>query len=485
MASLSYDVIVLGDDFTGLLAATLCAARGMRVLLAQTRKATPTYRLGKETLPAEPLVLVGLDRPGIERVVAELNFDHLMRRRLVPRDPPLQLLGPRLRLELHQDEDRLSTALQREAQVSPAWMAASEQPQADLDALLDESVCMPGTGFWERRELSKRMPSAHAAAEAWMQDAHSDSEDFLVDLCHLAATGGAGADALSRARSTASLLSGVPALSGEQHEWRSLFLEKFQSHSGEQRIVDPQSIETSWGKVTGLDTVDDEVRCEHLIAAMPAHQLLPLLGAKAGKRLSQAGVLPRPTAFRYTLNLIVHASGLPEGLSSLACSMLDPTEAPTEGNYALFSTRPAASPGKAILSIEGLAPTDESGGPAIEGMREALLDHALDRMPFLDAHIEQVDSPHEEAEAGSKRDLSAPLDPRPVWKSPTGAQLQIGCLPYAGGVKQLWLASEQTLPSLGLEGQFIAAYSAAKLASVGASKGKSSGKPTVLSAPGN
>ena len=56
-------------------------------------------------------------------------------------------------------------------------------------------------------------------------------------------------------------------------------------------------------------------------------------------------------------------------------------------------------------------------------------------------------------------------------------------LTYASGLKQLWLASGQTLPALGLEGQFIAAFGAAKLVSAGASKGKASAKPSVLSAP--
>lgn len=485
MATLSYDLIVLGDDLAGLFAATLCASRGMRVLLAEPRKNISNYRLGKELVPAAPLVLTGLHRPGAERVIAELNFDHLMRRRLESRGTPFQVLGPRLRLEIHPDRQRLARALQRECGVSEDWLVASEPVQESLDQLLADGVCMPGTGFWERRELGKRMPDAVAAADAWVGAEPSSSEQFVAHACSL--TSGIFGDdtALAQARSLANILQGVPSLAGEAQAWRTLFLDKLQSHSGEHRVVVPEQIESSWGKVTGLASVDDQIRCDHLIAAMPVQELAPLLGAKAAKKLSNQGPLPEVSGYRYTLNLVVHTSGLPEGLSDLAASMLEPSESPFRGNFALFSTKPAASPGRAILTIEGLAPPANDGTPDIAGMRQALLEHAKARMPFLDAHIELIDSPNEPAAKGTKRDLHEPIEPRPIWTGPPDDNLCMGTFPYASGLKQLWIASAQTLPALGLEGQFIAAYGAAKLVSAGATKGKSSAKPSVLSAPRN
>lgn len=481
MATLSYDLIVLGDDLAGLYAAALCASRGMRVLLAEPHKATASYRLGKESVPVAPFVLSGLQRPGVERVIAELNFDHLMRRRLVPRNPPFQILGPRLRLELHPDSEKLGRALNREAGVNASWLRSSEPAQEALDALLSEGICMPGTGFWERRELGKRMPDACTAANSWDAAEHSETEELLSQSCHLT-LGGAG-ETFARARSVANLLQGVPRLAGDASAWRNLFLEKLQAHSGEHRVLVPEAIETSWGKVSGLRSVDDEIRCDHLIAAMPVQELAPLLNAKASKKLNQ-GVLPTVSAYRYTLNLLVHASALPEGLSDLAASTLDADESPIDGNYALFSTRPAASQGRAIVSIGGFAAVAEDGSADVSGLREALLAHAELRMPFLKTHTEMADSPHEPAQPGVKRDLVAPLAPKPVWNSPIDDNLGICALPFASGVKHLWIASEQTLPELGPEGQFIAAHGVAKLACAGAGKGKGSSKPSVLAGAG-
>ncbi len=482
MATLSYDVIVLGDDLAGLFAAALCASRGMRVLLAEPRKNVSSYRLGKESVPTAPLVLAGLQRPGAERVIAELNFDHLMRRRLETRTPPFQVLGPRLRLEMHPDRHRLAHALRRELGGGNEWLIASEAAQQPLDSLLTEDICMPGTGFWERRELTKRMPVVHQANDAWINSEHSDSEEFLARACTLASGIWVGDDRLACSRGVANALQGVPRLGGEAQAWRSLFLDKLQAHSGERRVLVPETIESSWGKVTGLTSVDDEVRCDHMIAAMPVQELAPLLGAKAAKKLTNIGPLPEVAAFRYTLNLIVHVSGLPEGLSDLAASILEPDESPLDGNYALLSTRPATSPGRAILCIEGLASIAQDGRPNLKGMREALLAHAQAIMPFLDSHTEIVDSPHEACAKGIERDLHEPIAPKPIWTSPVDDHLGMGALAYASGLKQLWLASAQTLPSLGLEGQFIAAFSAAKLVSAGSSKAKSAAKPSVLSA---
>ena len=60
------------------------------------------------------------------------------------------------------------------------------------------------------------------------------------------------------------------------------------------------------------------------------------------------------------------------------------------------------------------------------------------------------------------------------------ATLKLPALPYLVGPKHMCVASAQTLPTLGWQGQFIAGWSAAKLASAGMGKRKSTAKPSVL-----
>ncbi len=478
MASLSYDLIVLGEDAPGLFAATLCAARGMRVLLAERHKHQSSYRLAGVPAPITPLVLSGLERPGVERLVRELSLGHVLRRKLTPLDPPFQLLAPRLRLEMHPNADLLEAAMKRERGASATWLLASTDAQTQMDEVLERDLCLPPNGFWERREVGKHVSAALTAANAWHDQSSEELDTLLASLCHLTVAHGAATGALPLARSTASVLEGLSSIAGGANAWRSFFLEKFQSHGGEHRVLLPQQIETSWGKVTGLQALEDQIHCDHLVAAMPLQELIPLVSPKVGKRL----LPPSPLAHRYTLNLIMHLSGIPEGLSDLATSILDPDAPTTDGNFALLAIDRTIGGGRALVCMEGLA-SSEDGRPKLEGMRDALLAHARQLMPFLDAHLEVADSPHEVPSNKSvKRDLLAPLVPRPVWDSPVDAQLGTGSLPYTTGIKQLWVANDQTLPSLGLEGACIAAFSAAKLVGAGGGKGKSAAKPSVLSA---
>ena len=45
--------------------------------------------------------------------------------------------------------------------------------------------------------------------------------------------------------------------------------------------------------------------------------------------------------------------------------------------------------------------------------------------------------------------------------------LDLGALPHATGVKNLWLAGRENLPGLGLEGELVSAWSVARLVTGG------------------
>src|SRR5262249_2969453 len=110
-----YDLVVLGDDLAGLIAAALCARRGLRVLIVEAPGQPPDkYTVGPLALPRAPLPFVGESSPAVRRVVAELNFIQTMKRRLAPWKPPLQVVLPDARVEVSGDADAVSRELQRE-----------------------------------------------------------------------------------------------------------------------------------------------------------------------------------------------------------------------------------------------------------------------------------------------------------------------------------------------------------------------------------
>ena len=96
MPSNTYDHIVLGDDFAGLVAATLAARQGRRVLMLVS--GTPdSYQLGPYELPARPLSLAGFESGSIRRVLANLHFHQPLKRKLGPSEPSFQFALPRTR----------------------------------------------------------------------------------------------------------------------------------------------------------------------------------------------------------------------------------------------------------------------------------------------------------------------------------------------------------------------------------------------------
>lgn len=480
MATLNYDLVVLGDDFAGLVTACLCATRGMRVLLAHIDEPRESYRFDDESLPIEPIFLSGLQSPAAERVIEELHFQHLFKRRLHPLEPACQLLAPNLRLEVDTDKLRFSQSLQRELGADNGWLLAAEEAQANFPELLTTDACIPPSGFWERREVAKLLDPIHERSESWLAEAHSNEAELLSDLALCGELGAIPEHAFSRARSLVTLRHGLAELDGDREAWHSIFIDKFKSHNGQVRRVLPQALDMSWGKVTGLKTLEDHISCDFLVSALPVGELLPLFGNKPPRRLQELTEQVVPSAFRYTLNLLVHMNGLPEGMGQIAWSQLYPGQPPTGGNFASFSTRAAAQSGRAIVTMQGLVEVDQDGAPKLQGMREAMLDHARERMPFLDMHLEACDSPHAPPADGHTRELGHPLPPAPVWQCPEDATLKLPALPYLTGVKHLCLANAQTLPFLGLQGQFIAGWSAAKLASASMGKRKAPVKTSVL-----
>lgn len=484
MPSLSYDLVVVGDDFAGLVCACLCASRGLRVLLAETQRPQRSYSFDSETLPLEPGYLAGIRSPAAARVIGELNFEHLFKRRVHAIDPPCQLLAHDLRLEVETEEDSLAQSLRREMGQDATWLLDSTGALQDMPGLLSSEACMPPTGFWERRELAKHLEAMHERSDEWHQRAHGQQSTELLNIAVAALCGHQATDALSRAHGLEILRQGLSEAEGDCEAWRSIFLEKFKSHNGEVRRVDPQAIDHRWGKVVGLRTLEDDIRCDYMVAAMPVSELADIFGDKAPKKLLEVAGQIRPLAYRYILNLLVHWNGLPEGMGQVAWSQLKADQPATGGNFVSFSVKPGTRAGGAIVTLEGLAPVDESGNAVVAGMREAMMEHARARIPFLDRHIEAIDSPHESADGKHKRDLGGDrksgLPLRAVWDCPMDAALNLPASPYVVGAKHLCVASSQTLPTLGLPGQFIAGWSAAKLASAGMSKRKSATKPSVL-----
>ncbi|HTE52915.1 MAG TPA: hypothetical protein VK698_18810 [Kofleriaceae bacterium] len=482
-----YDLIVLGDDFSGMVAATLCARRGMRVLYAISGRSTTSYQLGPHRLPIEPLPLVGLGGGTTRRVLDELHFQHLLKRKLFHPQPAFQLLAPDVRLAIDIDDAALAREAERELGHASGLAVASEraaQVAALLEPIFALDVPVPPTGFWERRELGRAAGRVMEAADEW--EAGLDSP-LVRALLSLPAVFGTNADpaeltAVARARAFAEWRQGIAHLPGDWDALRAIFLDKFASHNGEVRIVEPESLVTSWGKVTGVRLIGgEELGAGHVIAAMPVADLADMADRKLRRRLTEVAETIQIGAYRYTLNLVIDAIGVPEGLGSNALVLLDPA-APLGGTnaFALFADQPDAE-GRVVVTVQAVCPVPQVNAldAALAALRVGMRERLEEVMPFYAEHVRLVHSPHEsvrpEAPHGGPAvhaELSHPVPPRSLWRLPPEPLLGVAGLTYQVGMKQFTIASSQTLPGLGLEGEMAAGWCAARLACEASGKKK-------------
>jgi hypothetical protein len=86
-------------------------------------------------------------------------------------------------------------------------------------------------------------------------------------------------------------------------------------------------------------------------------------------------------------------------------------------------------------------------------------------MPFSTEHVQIAHSPNQSTPAdGVDLDLAMVSPARPLWRSTGPGLLGLAGLDYATGIKNFTLASSQILPGLGIEGDFLTGWSAARIA---------------------
>ena len=186
--------------------------------------------------------------------------------------------------------------------------------------------------------------------------------------------------------------------------------------------------------------------------------------------------------YRYTLNLVVAAEGVPEGMARDVFFIRDPERALAGTNCLHLETHPRDARGRRLLCVEALLPrrTVEEEDDSLATLREALLAAVAELVPFLDAHLLYVDSPHD---ARPARDVKAGQDRLPAEKWARGPKTMepvlgypmtsmhgLAALPTRTPIPNLLLCNEQVLPGLGLEGVLLAAWAAAR--TVGRSDGR-------------
>ena len=439
-----YDVVVLGPDVGGAVAAALSARRGLRTLLVPMAKVAGARESEGWLLPAAHPMIVPLRQMSAATASLDevgLGAD-LLRQAAATTQGGFQILGEKLRLSLPAEKARRKAELWRElagVQAAEAENAfdALEELGKPWDSFLTEPPPWPPRGYFEKRRVRKIHPVAPQLPEGLIGDCLRALAPFTATL-----VGDSAPEAT--AREASALLRSPLRLWGGTAQLAELLREKLTSAGGEVSLEPAEKVRFERkGAVFALD--GSEVRTSCLVLACSAEEVARLMegGGRVEEKLTLESKLE--VARKVSLaHFVLRAEGLPLALEEAALLMGN-----QHGPLAI-SALPARrsrgdAPNERVLTVARVTDIGYADGPGLLQSVRSALEPVL---PFFERHVL-----HQFADV-------TPVPGHPILKPHEDAEA-IGLRPHTEAHDRVLFASSSTYPGFGLEGQFLAARAAA------------------------
>lgn len=488
-----YDACVVGSQVGGAIAAALLSRRGFRVLEIDHDGRGAGYVDGGWVLPWRPALFPSPRlMPAGDSALNELGAASNLARALHHLTTGVQLVLPRHRLDLPSAPEPLAAELRREW---PGEDSALDAALHEIDALFEDggrflgsAPPLPPRGLLARLALKRAVARAAGPKRGSLESArpfeslgdHPLPAALLALYPFLASLDGPPPP-LALARVLGGALRGLHVADGGAQALREVFRRhatpagpaNHDQTAAQAGVV--EHVEVSGGRIAGLRLAGsaDLHSARIVLLATDGAAFARLLPAGAqGKAAAALGRL-RPARRILTVNLVVRAAALPPPLGLAALVKLD-------GGPVLVQIDPArrqeaeereAPEGDNVLCAAAAVPaepwTRESVRAAADRIRAAL----SEAIPFFDRHVIFESIP---TLVGADDGAPFPEVADPLYAPPENAALGVTGLPIQGPFRNLFLASRDVLPGLGLEGEIFAGIEAA--AHAAAALGKK-GKP--------
>ena len=492
-----YDAVLVGLNLSTLLTGALLSKRGFRVLLIGQSMPWPSYVVRGVRFPRAPFALTGYESPALLRVFSELAVRPTMQRRTRTLASAFQAVLPGHRIDFSRDPVLLGRELDRELPlarrfVEELWQSG-QQENARIDALLEHDLMWPPERFFERREFAQAALDtpfgvASSLANKWATRAsftpplldtepehtvlHGEFErDTPLARIFAACLGTSVAEYSPRTlRLLRGLLGAAQLDEGGLSGLFELLIDCIRSHNGALRLserVDGLTVKRHTLTSLHLFPSDEEIGCQNLLWGLPVARLGALLPDRALLTPLFAGVGEPQAAFsRFTLNLLLKARGIPEGMAERVLLL---------GDEPLWiETQRSADGQRAVLTVEAQLPVRDTEDRAARLLRQR--EHVLSQLtllsPFLRDHIELIDSPHDGRPVEEPKtslllspddaSLRGPDTMETVYTFPHPRLQGTAALTVRTPIKRLLLCNAQVMPGLGMEGVFLTAWSAAR-----------------------
>ncbi len=472
-----YDVIVLGGQLGGAMAAALLAKRGYRVLLIEHDGMGHGYEHEGYLLPYAPFVAPALKgMPVVEEAFTELGLTTTVQRQLRPHDPNLQLVFPHQRVDLHPEEPRCASELAREfgpegRTLSAAIAKATGQHEAS-DAFFKELPALPPDGMMEAWGVKGQIRKHPGLDDELAVAAGSPPADLLRGLLPFISYLAEVKHPLAATRVLSQVLKSSHRYPGGREGFRELLLKKLADLGGDLLTKDhaegsvAELLELDGTKVLGVKLLQSETlyRASYVIAATDAGALRRLVpDKKKHRKLADMLELVTTERFLFNVNWVLPERFLPRGMGDLLLLHTDDKELGT----LLVQTHAARRVGRSdedenrVVSAGAFIPAKsrDLGEAHLHGLVERIGGYLDWLMPFAKKEVSLVSAPY--LDAGGVR--GARLLPHPLLSVSAEQTLGITGLTQRTPVKNLFLASREVLPGLGVEGEFLAGMRVAAL----------------------
>jgi phytoene dehydrogenase-like protein len=255
---------------------------------------------------------------------------------------------------------------------------------------------------------------------------------------------------------------------GEEDDWvldsdvdeleKSLWQEYHRAGGQVEEIEGVRKVTREWRKGFALHLEENPriLQSRIVVINCPLHRL-PSFEGKGGRQLDHWRSLIEPRYVLYPFFLALREKGIPVGMRDFLVSISDPGKPYDGGNLLYLSVSPEGDRSKApegtrALTVESLLRWDKVkegwNHHWMDEQRESVLRHLGQLIPFLDHHVEFLESDR-------GRELVFHWSyPHFVYETQAEVHWRKGIIPTRIS-RNLYVAGKENLPFLGLEGEIL------------------------------
>jgi phytoene dehydrogenase-like protein len=481
MSDSYYNVVVVGTELSGLIAAAILAKKNYRVLVLGYPGQENEYQVDGMRFVRRPSLFSGFDTSApIKRVFAELSLSIEMQNRPKPLNPFYQVVMPDRRIDVVDKERIFRRELSREFPgdqdtIRTFYRVVHEQNKR-LSTLLESNFVLPVSGFRDVRAWRKLV---RETIEDGLNDplsvfpARHPFRSFAVaPLLFSSGCQVAPYSVNQLVRTVNHMSRGLYSIADGLDGLKNMFIEKVKANCGDYRArgnVERFTIRRGRVREVQLRERREIIGCDMVICNMDVKRFFNLFPEEHQKERYHLSILElQPTHVLYTLNIAVRSRAIPESMGNHVFLVRNPAK-PLEGNnIVLLTVDPAgAQPDKDVrtlaitsrLPIRHLRPTLDN----LQAQDDELMRLAESVVPFLREHFITRASAWVSTDKRTQKPHIDTTHLVPIYGRPTEDTLDASPISPRTAYKNVVVGGDHLHSGLGLEGAFLGGLNAAQL----------------------